>query len=76
MAGEIIDSTCKLLPGGLSWLRYVALNHVVAGSIPAPVTFLLLLLRVKKIERRESQTARRPAATRNKWVRLPLASLY
>ena len=22
------------LRGGLSWLRYVALNHVVAGSIP------------------------------------------
>ena len=41
---RINAAVCRLrhaqtsLRGGLSWLRYVALNHVVAGSIPAPVT--------------------------------------
>ena len=42
----------------------------------ANVAFRSVYLGVRKSEWRESQMARRPAATRNKWVRLPLASLY
>ena len=57
-------------------MRYVALNHVVVGSIPTPVTYMLHLPGAVTFKRRESQMARRPAATRKKWVRLPLASLY
>ena len=46
------------------------------GFDSRPGYFFAPLIRSSKTRRRESQMARRPAATRNKWVRLPLASLY
>ena len=52
------------------------LNSGAPSYDAANVAFRSVYLGVRKSEWRESQMARRPAATRNKWVRLPLASLY